>query len=51
MPTSSPTKLTETEIAMALSDLPAWKVAGGKLHRHTARPSPDRYHDGPNRPC
>ena len=33
MPTSSPTKLTETEIAMALSDLTAWKVEGGKLHR------------------
>src|SRR3954467_3987233 len=33
MTTSSPTKLTETEIAMALSDLPAWKVEGGKLHR------------------
>jgi 4a-hydroxytetrahydrobiopterin dehydratase len=33
MPTSSPTKLTETEIAMALSDLPDWKVEGGKLHR------------------
>jgi len=33
MPTSSPAKLTETEIAMALSDLPDWKVEGGKLHR------------------
>ena len=33
MPTSSPVKLTETEIAMALSDLTAWKVEGGKLHR------------------
>jgi 4a-hydroxytetrahydrobiopterin dehydratase len=33
MPTSSPPKLTETEIAMALSDLPDWKVEGGKLHR------------------
>ena len=33
MPTPSPTKLTETEIAMALSDLPDWKVVGGKLHR------------------
>ena len=33
MTTSRPTKLTETEIAMALSDLPDWKVEGGKLHR------------------
>jgi 4a-hydroxytetrahydrobiopterin dehydratase len=33
MPTSTPAKLTETEIAMALSDLPDWKVEGGKLHR------------------
>jgi 4a-hydroxytetrahydrobiopterin dehydratase len=33
MSTSSPAKLTETEIAMALSDLPAWKLEGGKLHR------------------
>src|SRR3954451_12373313 len=33
MTTSRPAKLTETEIAMALSDLPAWKVEGGKLHR------------------
>ena len=33
MPTSTPQKLTETEIAMALSDLPDWKVEGGKLHR------------------
>ena len=31
-PTPRP-KLTETEIAMALSDLTAWKVEGGKLHR------------------
>src|SRR3954471_13431393 len=33
MTTSRPAKLTDTEIAMALSDLPAWKVEGGKLHR------------------
>ena len=33
MPTSTPTKLTETEIAMALSDLTAWKLESGKLHR------------------
>jgi 4a-hydroxytetrahydrobiopterin dehydratase len=33
MSTSIPPKLTETEIAMALSDLTAWKVEGGKLHR------------------
>jgi 4a-hydroxytetrahydrobiopterin dehydratase len=26
-------KLTETEIAMALSDLTAWRLEGGKLHR------------------
>src|SRR3954462_15886967 len=35
MTTSRPAKLTDTEIAMALSDLPAWKVEGGKLHRET----------------
>ncbi len=33
MPTPSPVKLTETEIATALSKLPAWKLEGGKLHR------------------
>jgi 4a-hydroxytetrahydrobiopterin dehydratase len=33
MPTSTPAKLTETEIAMTLSDLTKWKVEGGKLHR------------------
>jgi 4a-hydroxytetrahydrobiopterin dehydratase len=33
MSTPSPVKITETELAMALSDLPAWKVEGGKLHR------------------
>jgi 4a-hydroxytetrahydrobiopterin dehydratase len=33
MSTPTPAKLTETEIAMALSDLIAWKVEGGKLHR------------------
>ena len=33
MSTPSPAKLTETEIAMALSDLTAWKVESGKLHR------------------
>jgi len=33
MSTPSPAKTTETELAMALSDLPDWKVEGGKLHR------------------
>jgi 4a-hydroxytetrahydrobiopterin dehydratase len=33
MSTSTPAKLTDTEIATALSDLTAWKVEGGKLHR------------------
>jgi 4a-hydroxytetrahydrobiopterin dehydratase len=33
MSTPSPVKITETEIAMALSDLPDWKLEGGKLHR------------------
>jgi 4a-hydroxytetrahydrobiopterin dehydratase len=33
MSTPSPVKITETELAMALSDLPDWKVEGGKLHR------------------
>jgi 4a-hydroxytetrahydrobiopterin dehydratase len=28
-----PAKLSETEIAAALSKLPAWKLEGGKLHR------------------
>jgi 4a-hydroxytetrahydrobiopterin dehydratase len=28
-----PVKLTETEIATALSKLPEWKLDGGKLHR------------------
>ena len=33
MPTPRPVKLTETEIATALSKLPEWKLEGGKLHR------------------
>jgi 4a-hydroxytetrahydrobiopterin dehydratase len=35
MPTStpSPVKLSETEIATALSKLPGWTLASGKLHR------------------
>lgn len=33
MSTSRPTKLNETEIATALSELPDWKVQGGKLRR------------------
>ena len=32
-PTPSPVKLSETEIATALSKLPGWKQEGGKLHR------------------
>ena len=32
-PTPSPLKLSESEIATALSKLPGWKQAGGKLHR------------------
>jgi len=31
--TPSPVKLSESEIATALSKLPGWKQAGGKLHR------------------
>jgi 4a-hydroxytetrahydrobiopterin dehydratase len=33
MPTPRPVKLTETEVATALSKLPEWKLEGGKLHR------------------
>ena len=33
MPAPSPVKLSETEIATALSKLPGWTLAGGKLHR------------------
>ena len=33
MPAPRPVKLSETEIAAALSELPAWKLEGGKLHR------------------
>ena len=33
MPTPSPTKLSETEIATALSKLPGWTLAASKLHR------------------
>jgi 4a-hydroxytetrahydrobiopterin dehydratase len=33
MSTSRPTKLNETEIAIALSKLPDWRLQGGKLHR------------------
>ncbi len=32
-PTPNPVKLSETEIATALSKLPGWTLAGGKLHR------------------
>jgi 4a-hydroxytetrahydrobiopterin dehydratase len=32
-PTPSPVKLSETEIATALSKLSGWTLAGGKLHR------------------
>ncbi len=32
-PTPKPVKLSETEIATALSKLPGWTLAGGKLHR------------------
>ena len=32
-PTPSPVKLSEPEIATALSKLPGWTLAGGKLHR------------------
>ena len=32
-PAPSPMKLSETEIATALSKLPGWTLAGGKLHR------------------
>jgi 4a-hydroxytetrahydrobiopterin dehydratase len=32
-PAPSPVKLSETEIATALSKLPGWKLEGGKLHR------------------
>jgi 4a-hydroxytetrahydrobiopterin dehydratase len=31
--TPRPTKLNESEVAAALSKLPAWKVEAGKLHR------------------
>ena len=31
-PAASPVKLSETEIATALSKLPGWTEAGGKLH-------------------
>jgi 4a-hydroxytetrahydrobiopterin dehydratase len=33
MPAPRPAKLSETEIAAALSKLPEWKLQGGKLHR------------------
>ncbi len=33
MSKSSPVTLKEPEIAAALSKLPGWKLAGGKLHR------------------
>jgi 4a-hydroxytetrahydrobiopterin dehydratase len=33
MPTPSPVKLGETELATALSKLPGWTLACGKLHR------------------
>jgi 4a-hydroxytetrahydrobiopterin dehydratase len=33
MSASRPAKLTETEIATALKELPGWKLEGGKLHR------------------
>jgi 4a-hydroxytetrahydrobiopterin dehydratase len=33
MSTTRPTKLTDTEIAAALSKLPDWKLRDGKLHR------------------
>jgi 4a-hydroxytetrahydrobiopterin dehydratase len=33
MPAPRPVKLSETEIAAALSKLPEWKLQGGKLHR------------------
>jgi 4a-hydroxytetrahydrobiopterin dehydratase len=32
-PTPRPVKLTETEIATALTKLPVWKLEGDKLHR------------------
>ena len=33
MSTPRPVKLSKSEIAAALSKLPGWKLAGGKLHR------------------
>lgn len=33
MSTPRPVKLSESEIASALSKLPAWRLEGGKLHR------------------
>jgi 4a-hydroxytetrahydrobiopterin dehydratase len=33
MPTPKPVKLGETELATALSNLPGWTLASGKLHR------------------
>jgi 4a-hydroxytetrahydrobiopterin dehydratase len=33
MSTPKPVKLSESEIAVALSKLPGWKLQGGKLHR------------------
>ena len=33
MPAPRPVKLSETEIATALSKLSGWKLEGGKLHR------------------
>ena len=33
MPTPMPVKLGETELVAALSKLPGWTLAGGKLHR------------------
>ena len=33
MPTSKPTKLSDSEIAVALSKLPGWENRGGTLHR------------------
>ena len=33
MPTSKPTKLSDSEIAVAVSKLSGWEHRGGKLHR------------------
>jgi 4a-hydroxytetrahydrobiopterin dehydratase len=39
MPAPRPAKLSETEIAAALSKLPEWKLQGGKLHREYRFPN------------